>query len=130
MKRLRHKRGYYRIMKKVSRYMKKEYSKNISDKIIGSSIYAIKNALLNYYESHELFWDGNETVGKFRMDSNIIGLFIVKHEASGVWMVKYGYFDKCLELMKPRIIGRGTIGQLTIACLNAGIIPDIAKITF
>ncbi len=130
MKRLRHKHGHYRIIKEVSRYMKKKYSKNISNKIISKSIYAIKNALLNYYPSHELFWDGNETVGKFRMDSNIIGLFIVKHETSGVWMVKYGYFDKCLELMKPRIIGRETIGQLTIACLNAGIIPDIAKITF
>lgn len=130
MKRLRHKHGHYRIIKEVSRYMKKKYSKNISNKIISKSIYAIKNALLNYYPSHELFWDGNETVGKFRMNSNIIGLFIVKHETSGVWMVKYGYFDKCLELMKPRIIGRETIGQLTIACLNAGIIPDIAKITF
>lgn len=130
MKRLRHKRGYYRMMKKVSRYMKKKYSKNIPNKIIGSSMYAIKNALLNYYQSHELFWDGNETVGKFRMDINIIGLFIVKHETSNFWMVKYGYFDKCLELIKPRILDRKTIGQLTIACLNAGIIPDITKITF
>lgn len=58
MKRLRHKRGYYRMMKKVSRYMKKKYSKNIPNKIIGSSMYAIKNALLNYYQSHELFLDG------------------------------------------------------------------------
>lgn len=129
MRKSRRKHGYYRIRKEVSKYMKRVYSKDIPNKIIGDSIYAIKNALLNYYPSHELFWDGNETVGKFRMNSNIIGLFIVKHEASGIWIAKYGYWDKCLELMKTRIIGRETISQLTIACLNAGIIPNITKIT-